>query len=93
MLLYILLIDFVCSVLITHRKLQRCSSLHKRMAANTYLYSPLSISIHCEEFNKMYILYLFHIAVKSNGKAKIIYVPWETGYPWSSAIYILILMP
>ena len=93
MLLYILLINLVCSVLITHRKLQRCSSLHKRMVANTYLYSPLSISVQCEELNKMYILYLFLMPVKSNGKTKIIYVHWETGYLWSSAIYILILMP
>lgn len=62
------------------------------MAANTYLYSPLSISVQCEEFNKMYILYPFPMPVKSNGKARIIYVHWETGYPWSSAIYILILV-
>lgn len=58
-----------------------------------YIYSPLSISVICEEFNKMYISYILLMPVKSNSKAKIIYMHWETDCPWSSVIYILILMP
>ena len=120
-------------MLITHRKLRRCSSLYKRMAANiyiyiyththtyiyiyihththththtyihtyiyiyiyihTYIHTPLSFSVRCEEFNKMYITYLLAMSVKSNSKARIIYVHWETDYLWSSVIYIRILMP
>ena len=60
---------------------------------HTYIHTPLSFSVRCEEFNKMYITYLLAMSVKSNSKARIIYVHWETDYLWSSVIYIRILMP
>jgi hypothetical protein len=91
-LLYILLINLVCSVcwspIGSFRDVLHCT----REWLQIYIHSLLSISVWCEEFNKRCISYLLPMPLKSNSKAKIIYVHWETDYPWCSVIYIFILM-
>lgn len=93
MVLYIFLINSVCSVYWSHtgsfRDIPHCSREWPQMC----IYSALSISVRCEEFNKMDISYPLPMPVKSSIIAKIIYVYWETDYLWSSVIYVLILMP